>query len=127
MTRYDRGGGKITTLPTRPPTGGQAASQRQRFDHLMAAGRPAFADDPTLDLPCQRPDSNPDWWFEAGYGESSSWWRGRAIALCHTCPMQQECRDHAIAAPRELYGVWGGVLMERPGRPSPTQRKGAGS
>lgn len=31
-----------------------------------------------------------------------------AIAICRTCPVQQECLDHAIES-NERHGVWGGT------------------
>ncbi|WP_245617695.1 WhiB family transcriptional regulator [Nitriliruptor alkaliphilus] len=31
-----------------------------------------------------------------------------AIAVCETCPVRQECLEHAVAN-REQYGVWGGL------------------
>lgn len=35
----------------------------------------------------------------------------KAIALCNTCPVKQECLDHALKVP-EIYGVWGGMTEE---------------
>lgn len=108
--------------PTLPPRG-----ERQRFGHLMLSGRPAFADDPTLDLPCQDPAVDPDMWFANGTGKEHQAARTEAIRLCRTCPMQTACRSHAAAEPRELYGIWGGQLFEKLNRPGNSQRKGAGS
>ncbi len=34
-----------------------------------------------------------------------------AQAICATCPVLQQCRDHALAV-REPYGVWGGLTEE---------------
>ncbi len=31
-----------------------------------------------------------------------------AKAICETCPVMQQCREHALAV-REPYGVWGGL------------------
>ncbi|WP_371176613.1 WhiB family transcriptional regulator [Buchananella felis] len=31
-----------------------------------------------------------------------------AKAICSTCPVMMECREHSIQA-REPYGVWGGL------------------
>ncbi len=31
-----------------------------------------------------------------------------AKAVCATCPVLQQCREHALAV-REPYGVWGGL------------------
>jgi WhiB family transcriptional regulator, redox-sensing transcriptional regulator len=37
----------------------------------------------------------------------------RAVAICFTCPVRSQCREHALAAP-ELSGVWGGMTeLER--------------
>jgi WhiB family redox-sensing transcriptional regulator len=35
-----------------------------------------------------------------------------AIAVCNTCPVKQECLDHALKVP-EMYGVWGGMTEEQ--------------
>ncbi|MQA12938.1 MAG: WhiB family transcriptional regulator [Pseudonocardiaceae bacterium] len=35
----------------------------------------------------------------------------RAKAVCRSCPVIRECREHALAA-REPYGVWGGLTEE---------------
>lgn len=32
----------------------------------------------------------------------------RAKQVCHTCPVMEKCRRHALAA-HEPYGVWGGL------------------
>lgn len=32
----------------------------------------------------------------------------RAKALCHECPVIEQCRAHALGVP-EPYGVWGGL------------------
>lgn len=34
-----------------------------------------------------------------------------AKAICATCPVIEECRDHSLAV-REPYGVWGGLSEE---------------
>lgn len=31
-----------------------------------------------------------------------------AKAICHTCPVMNECAAHALAV-REPYGIWGGL------------------
>lgn len=33
-----------------------------------------------------------------------------AKAVCATCPVIQQCRQHALSV-REPYGVWGGMTM----------------
>lgn len=34
-----------------------------------------------------------------------------AKAICATCPVLEECRNHALSA-REPYGIWGGMTEE---------------
>lgn len=36
----------------------------------------------------------------------------KAIAICNTCPVIQQCREHALRVP-EIYGVWGGLTEEQ--------------
>lgn len=48
----------------------------------------------------------------------------RAKAVCATCPVIEQCREHALAV-QEPYGVWGGlteaersrIIAARPQRP----------
>ena len=35
----------------------------------------------------------------------------QAKAICHDCPVLEECRGHALRA-REPYGIWGGLSEE---------------
>jgi WhiB family redox-sensing transcriptional regulator len=35
-----------------------------------------------------------------------------AVAICNTCPVKQQCLDHALKVP-EVYGVWGGMTEEQ--------------
>ena len=35
----------------------------------------------------------------------------RATALCGSCPVIEQCREHALTVP-EPYGVWGGLTEE---------------
>jgi WhiB family redox-sensing transcriptional regulator len=35
----------------------------------------------------------------------------QAKAICASCPVLQQCREHALAV-REPYGVWGGMTEE---------------
>ncbi|OKL48208.1 WhiB family transcriptional regulator [Boudabousia liubingyangii] len=47
-------------------------------------------------------------------GERGSTRRRRAEnakAICATCPVIKECREHALSV-REPYGVWGGMTEE---------------
>jgi WhiB family transcriptional regulator, redox-sensing transcriptional regulator len=58
-------------------------------------------------------DVNPDLFFSA---ESERGLRKHARemlakSLCGTCPVQRQCRDHAVMV-GETYGVWGGTTEE---------------
>ncbi len=47
-------------------------------------------------------------------GERGSARRRRAAnarSICATCPVIQQCREHALAS-REPYGIWGGMTEE---------------
>ena len=47
-------------------------------------------------------------------GERGSTRRRRAAnakAICATCPVLEQCRQHALAA-QEPYGIWGGMTEE---------------
>jgi WhiB family redox-sensing transcriptional regulator len=33
---------------------------------------------------------------------------GRAKEICHGCPVQRDCLDHAIGV-GEMHGIWGGL------------------
>lgn len=35
-----------------------------------------------------------------------------AAAICNTCPVIAQCREHALKVP-EFYGVWGGLTEEQ--------------
>lgn len=60
--------------------------------------------DSGADVPCRRPDVDPEWWFT----EEESATR-RAKMLCRICPALSLCRTHAL---RQIeYGVWGGLDM----------------
>ena len=116
MTHQTIGGTRVATRPTTNVPGGMAEISRARTSQLIRGGRPVWADDPDLDLPCQRPEVDPDWWFESGTSFENQARREQAIRLCASCPMQRECAAHAIATPRETWGIWGGHVMERTGR-----------
>ena len=129
MTRASIAGSKILTRPNRAVEGGMAGATRTRIDHLMTAGRPAWADDPTLDLPCQHPDVDPDWWFANGTGAQERTIRGVAVMLCGGCPMRDACQAHGrflgSAKKEGVHGVWGGELMGPLNRPGKNARKAA--
>ena len=35
---------------------------------------------------------------------------GRAIALCNSCPKQEECLDEGMKPENLAFGIWGGML-----------------
>lgn len=48
-----------------------------------------------------------------------------AVAICQTCPVIEQCREHALRS-REPYGVWGGLTEDErakllSGRDHPTR------
>lgn len=63
-------------------------------------------------------DANPDAWYPEvgrGYptpsrmialGKETS----RAIALCDSCPRQEECLDEGMKPQNLAFGIWGGML-----------------
>lgn len=36
----------------------------------------------------------------------------KAIEVCNTCPVKQQCLDHALSVP-EIYGIWGGMTEDQ--------------
>jgi len=100
------------------------ARSRLPSGQLRAPGR-AFADDPrpTLaelvaapldfardrdDLPCTRPDADPEWWFPVGStGEAARRELDAAKARCRPCPVRVACREYATD--HHLQGIWGGT------------------
>jgi WhiB family redox-sensing transcriptional regulator len=55
------------------------------------------------DLACRRRGVDPDWWF----AEADSAELGRAVRICHTCPVRLECAEFAVQE-RVPFGVYGG-------------------
>ena len=48
---------------------------------------------------------DPDFWFP----ERGKWTQSaEAQAICHTCPVREQCLDYAVEH-KERWGVWGGV------------------
>lgn len=76
----------------------------------------------TDDAACSKPEATDAPLFYGPEQEKPSARRKReaaARAICATCPVIRECRQHAMAGP-ELYGVWGGLTeadRRRIGRP----------
>jgi hypothetical protein len=62
--------------------------------------------------------SNPDAWYpEVPQGTPSPKRLGpigieigKAIALCNSCPMQEECLDQGMQPENLAFGIWGGML-----------------
>lgn len=48
-------------------------------------------------------DADPDVFFPSNRREEE-----RAVAICSTCPVQEDCLEHALSA-RERFGIWGGL------------------
>lgn len=61
-------------------------------------------------------DDNPELWFS-----TSSRDRRKAIALCQTCPVIDECGREADRTDQR-YGVWAGVDRELKGEGTPGKR-----
>lgn len=63
-------------------------------------------------------DDNPDAWFpEVPVGNPTPKKLvplgkeiGRAIALCNSCPKQEECLDEGMRPENLAFGIWGGML-----------------
>jgi hypothetical protein len=63
-------------------------------------------------------DSNPDAWYpEVGRGQPAPKRMmplvkeaNRAIALCNSCPRQEECLDEGMKPENLSFGIWGGML-----------------
>jgi hypothetical protein len=63
-------------------------------------------------------DKNPDAWFPdiprgmplarhlVPLGKET----GRVIALCNSCPKQEECLDEGMKEENLAFGIWGGML-----------------
>ncbi|MFP4150151.1 MAG: WhiB family transcriptional regulator [Nitriliruptoraceae bacterium] len=48
-------------------------------------------------------DTDPELFFSNADAD-----RRQALELCASCPVRQECLEHALAT-RESYGIWGGT------------------
>ena len=62
------------------------------------------------DATCRHPDYDPDWWFQGN--QDGNWALHpdvlRAIEICHTCPVREQCLRDAMTR-KEPHGVWGGL------------------
>ncbi len=61
-----------------------------------------------LDSACRGLDSSVFYHPEGERGPARENRIARAKAICSTCPVVNQCRDHSIKT-REPYGVWGGL------------------
>lgn len=57
---------------------------------------------------CRTMDSSQFFPFHGERGGSRARREAEAKRVCHVCPVQRQCRDHALTV-REPYGVWGGL------------------
>lgn len=57
--------------------------------------------------------TNPEVFFhpEGERGPSRRSRERRAVAICHQCPVMQQCREHALRV-QEPYGTWGGLTED---------------
>ena len=63
-------------------------------------------------------DTNPDAWFPTvqNGGRMSGVLRAmvpeikRAISICNSCPVQQECLEEGLQPRNLAHGIWGGIL-----------------
>lgn len=56
---------------------------------------------------CTAPGVDPDWWFpERGASRE----RDRAKAICHSCPVKDQCCASAVAH-EEQHGLFGGMSL----------------
>lgn len=57
---------------------------------------------------CQKEDTELFFHPDNERGPTRQAREAKAKAVCATCPVLQQCREHALAS-REPYGVWGGL------------------
>jgi WhiB family redox-sensing transcriptional regulator len=58
-------------------------------------------------------EASPELFFhpEGERGPARRWRQARAVAICRRCPVQAQCREHALRV-GEPYGIWGGLTEE---------------
>lgn len=61
-----------------------------------------------LDGACRGADSNLFFHTDNERGMARATREQRAKAICRTCPVLDQCREHALAV-QEPYGIWGGL------------------
>lgn len=50
-----------------------------------------------------------DFWFpETGENDAVK----HAKRVCGTCPIQVQCLEYAVSAPRKEIGIWGGATLQ---------------
>lgn len=49
---------------------------------------------------------SPALWFPEGHTPADA--TDIALDICHSCPVQTQCLEHALATP-EHHGIWGGL------------------
>jgi len=64
-----------------------------------------------MDAACRGLDSAVFYHPEGERGQARENRIEKAKAICATCPVVNQCRDHSIKV-REPYGVWGGLSEE---------------
>ncbi|QWF81541.1 WhiB family transcriptional regulator [Amycolatopsis sp. CA-230715] len=57
---------------------------------------------------CRGADSSMFFHTDNERGSARERRESRAKAICHTCPVLRQCREHALAV-QEPYGIWGGL------------------
>lgn len=61
-----------------------------------------------LDAACRGEDSSVFFHPEGERGAARLARQEQAKQICASCPVRQQCLDHALAV-REPYGIWGGL------------------
>jgi WhiB family transcriptional regulator, redox-sensing transcriptional regulator len=44
-------------------------------------------------------------------GRVAQLWEAEAMSICRSCPVIEQCRDHALRMP-EPYGIWGATTAQ---------------
>jgi WhiB family redox-sensing transcriptional regulator len=64
-----------------------------------------------LEAACRGMDSEVFFHPDGQRGAARAQREQRAKQICATCPVLQQCREHALSV-REPYGVWGGLTED---------------
>lgn len=54
---------------------------------------------------CNTGKYEPEWWYPVSEKDPGA---SKAIQVCHTCKVRQQCLDYAITAD-DRHGIWGGL------------------